>query len=93
MERRNAGRMKREDERILEYLGNHGLSSPSLVAREQFSRVSPAHVRERLRLLAYAGLVDSVAGSYELTAEGREYLNGELDARHRPTPPVDRLLG
>lgn len=85
--------MKREDERILEYLDEHGMTSPELISQEVFSKVSPGHVEERLRMLQYARLV-FCAGleSYELTTQGALYLRGELDARNQPEPSVERVL-
>jgi len=93
MERRNAGWMKREDERILECFDEHGLVSARFVAREMFEKVSAGHVSERLEMLKYAGLVARTGlDSYELTQAGRRYLDGDLDASHQPTPTVDRVL-
>jgi len=87
MERKNAGWMTQEDERILEYIGEHGLSTPRTISRETFARVSPGHVAERLQVLADAELVArSGVRSYELTRDGQRYLAGELNAAHLPTP-------
>lgn len=85
--------MKREDERILEFLEAYGLSSAGLIADEIFKKVSAGHVRERLEFLRYAGLV-ALTGieSYELTEAGKRYLDGELNASNQPTPTVDRVL-
>jgi Mn-dependent DtxR family transcriptional regulator len=85
--------MKREDERILEFLEAYGLSSAGLIADEIFKKVSGGHVRERLEFLRYAGLV-ALTGieSYELTEAGKRYLDGELNASNQPTPTVDRVL-
>lgn len=93
MDRHNAHWMKREDERILEFLEAYGLASPSLISDEAFRKVSAGHVRERLKFLHYAGLV-ALTGydSYELTDAGERYLRGELNAAHQPTPTVDRVL-
>jgi Mn-dependent DtxR family transcriptional regulator len=85
--------MKREDERIMEYLGEHGSASARLIAREAFEQVSAGHVSERLEHLRYAGLVCCLGlDSYELTGEGQRYLAGDVDAAHQPTPTVDRVL-
>ena len=85
--------MKREDERILEYLDREGWASPEMIAAQVFEKVSAGHVEERLGMLRYAGLVEEVwSGAYEITANGRRYLNEELDVRHQPTPTVDRVL-
>jgi hypothetical protein len=93
MDRKNARWMKREDDRILEFLDAYGLASASLISQEAFKKVSEGHVQERLELLHYAGLVALTGfSSYELTEAGRRYLEGELNANHQPTPTVDRVL-
>lgn len=93
-DRQSAYWMKREDDRILEFLQDEGMASPDLIASEAFNSVSSAHVEERLQFLQYAGLVFCVGiNSYELTKAGRQYLRGDLDVRHQPTPTVDRVLG
>lgn len=93
MERKTALWMKREDDRILEFLEAYGLASPDLIADEAFKKVSAGHVRERLEFLRYAGLVDLTGlESYELTEAGKRYLDGELNADHQPKPTVDRVL-
>ena len=85
--------MGREDERILEWLDDEGLSTARLISEEAFKRVSPGHVTERLELLKHAGLVAQTGlASYELTEAGRRYLAGDLDAAHQPTPNVRRVL-
>ena len=85
--------MKREDERILEFLDENGLSSARLISNEVFEKVSAGHVSERLGMLQYAGLVTRTGlSSYELTEAGERYLAGDLDAAHQPTPNVDRAL-
>lgn len=85
--------MKREDDRILEFLESEGMASPELIAREAFRKVSAGHVKERLSMLQFAGLVFRVGTrSYELTGAGHRYLSGKLDADHLPTPTVDRII-
>lgn len=92
-DRQSAYWMQREDDRILEFLDSEGMASPDLVAREVFKSISPGHVEERLKMLQYAGLVFCVGlESYELTYAGQQYLRGNLDATHQPTPTVDRVL-
>jgi len=92
-DRQSARWMKREDDRILEFLRENGLSSHHLISREVFESVSPSHVAERLAILKYAGLVFRGGWeSYELTREGQMYLDGNLDARNQPMPTVDRVL-
>ena len=93
MERQSAEWMRREDERILEYLEENGLSSSRLISNEAFEKVSPGHVAERLERLRYARLVSRTGlTSYELTREGRWYLDGDLDAAHQPTPTTSRVF-
>ncbi|WP_262175003.1 hypothetical protein [Haloarcula laminariae] len=85
--------MKREDDRILEYLDGEHWSTPSLIATDAFEQVSKGHVEERLLFLQHAELVAALHGDmYEITSEGRRYLDGELDASHQPTPTVERVL-
>jgi len=85
--------MKREDDRILEYLDGEYWSTRSLIATEAFEQVSAGHVEERLLFLQHAGLAERMHGNmYEITSEGRRYLEGELDASHQPTPTVERVL-
>lgn len=85
--------MKREDERILEYLEENGLASPTLISREVFESVSSGHVNERLAVMRDAQMVDcSGLNSFELCEAGQRYLDGDLDAEHLPTPSVDRVL-
>jgi len=92
-ERQTAQWMRREDERILEFLESEGMAPASLIAGEMFKNISTGHVRERLKMLQYAGFVFRVGiESYDLTTVGQLYLAGELDASHQPTPTVDRVL-
>lgn len=85
--------MKREDERILEYLDEEHWSTPKLIATEAFEMISAEHVEERLLFLGYAGLVDRLhSNSYEITPLGQRYLEGELDVSHLPRPTPSRVL-
>jgi hypothetical protein len=85
--------MKQQDDRILEYLGREGWATPSHIAEEASIDISEGHVEERLKMLYYAVLVVPIYNDmYEITTEGRLYLNGKLDASHQPTPTVDRVL-
>jgi len=93
MDRKTASWMKREDERILEYLEEEEWVEPEMISRNAFTKVSTAHVCERLEMLRYAGLADTMGlASYELTGDGHRYLDGELDAENLPRPTVDRVL-
>ena len=85
--------MKREDERILEYLDENGLCSARLISNEVFEKVSAGQVSERLGMLEYSGLVSKTGlTSYELTQAGQRYLAGDLDAAHQPTPSIEQVL-
>ena len=87
MNRQSAHWMKREHERILEFLDSEGMSTPSLIANEMFRQVSAGHVTERLVDLEDAGLVHRAGmDSFELTSEGERYLDGDLDAEYQPRP-------
>lgn len=89
--RHSARWMIKEDDRILECLDEEGWASPEQLASEL--EISPAHACDRLDMLRYAGLVDRVwSDVFELTKWGRLYLDGDLDARHQPTPTRDRSL-
>ena len=85
--------MTREDERILEFLELDDMATPHLIASQTFKKVSEGHVRERLQMLQYAGLVVcDCMDLWEVTCRGERYLAGKLDATHQPRPTVDRVL-
>jgi len=85
--------MKQLDERILEHLQREGWTSPSILTRTQGFTASEGHIKERCQMLRYVGFVDTIASDmYELTTDGVLYLHGQIDARHRPVPTVDRVL-
>jgi len=76
--------MTRADDAILEFLLNEGNrpinASPAVVQANIEYQIS--HVRNRLRELHSAGLVeyyDEDRGIYEITDKGRAYLAGDLD--------------
>ena len=85
--------MKQLDERILEHLNSEGWATPSTMAREKGFSASPGHIWERCQMLHYIGFIAPMhSDMYELTTDGQLYLKGEIDARHRPKPTVDRVL-
>lgn len=91
--RRSATWMTIVDERILEHIDQEGWASPELIANGESVDVSAGFVEERLQFLEYAGMVYRFARDmWELTSTGQRYLDGDLDARHQPTPTVDRVL-
>jgi len=85
--------MRQLDERILEYLHNEEWGTPEMMEHNADFGVSIGQIRERCQMLQFAGLVAPIyRDAYELTTDGQQYLEGEIDARHRPWPTVDRVL-
>ncbi len=85
--------MKQLDERILEHLDSESWATPSTMAREKGFNVSEGQIWERCQMLTYIGFTAPIHGDmYELTTDGQMYLNGDIDAEHRPWPTVDRVL-
>jgi predicted transcriptional regulator len=82
-------------ERILEILQTEGASSPEFISNTLQMNASRRRVREQCRMLADAELLEPMTDDwemFELTEEGMRYLDGDLDARHQPTPnPRNRL--
>lgn len=79
--------MEQLDEQILEYMAEHGWASPSVLANERSIVASEGRIRERCEWLVYAELAAPVTeNTYEITTDGIQYLRGELDASHKPTP-------
>nr|WP_199719627.1 transcriptional regulator [Halorubrum sp. Atlit-26R] len=77
------------DDRILEILAVEGPQSPTRIVRDERIQYGRKHVNRRLLKLAEAGLVDKDRigrGVYAINDVGREYLEGELDARELPAP-------
>jgi hypothetical protein len=92
-ERRSAYWMKQLDERILEHLDQEGWATPSMMAQERGFSASEGHIWERCQMLYYIGFIAPMhSDMYELTTDGKLYLEGKIDARHRPRPTVDRVL-
>ncbi|WP_178915169.1 winged helix-turn-helix domain-containing protein [Natronomonas gomsonensis] len=90
-ERRPAEWMCCLDERILEHLQREGWATPRHIERTFSMNASEGRTQERLKMLADAGLVAPFFESsrmYELTGEGKRYLEGELDAKHQPFPYI-----
>lgn len=81
------------DERILEYLDEEGWATPRILTRKRAFTASEGRIAERCELLVYAGFVAPVHGEmYDITRWGQLYLDGEVDARHQPTPTKERVL-
>lgn len=85
MRRPRVSWMTAADDRILEFLLNEGneplVATPAMVEMNIDYKI--AHIRNRLRELQLAGLVeyfDEDRGAYQISERGRSYLAGELDA-------------
>ena len=73
------------DERILEYVESQGWAMPSMLARERQFPEYEGVISDRCKRLHYCGFLDPIHGEmYDITAEGRLYLQGEIDAAHQP---------
>jgi hypothetical protein len=85
--------MKQLDERILEHLDGEGWSTPATMASAKGFTASEGHIWERCQMLHYVGFIAPMyADMYDLTTDGKLYLQGEIDAEHRRQPTVDRVL-
>jgi hypothetical protein len=77
------------DERIIEHLQDDSWSTPHHISRVIKFNASRDRVDERCKVLTRAGLIAPIyedANLYEITSEGQQYLRGELDAEHLPSP-------
>lgn len=91
--RQSAFWMKQLDERILEYIDEHGWATPQMMARDSRFSASAGHIAERCKMLRYIQFIEPIYGdAYELTTDGAQYLDGQIDARYRAWPSVDRVL-
>lgn len=82
-------------ERILEILQANGPSGPEFISNTLGMNASRRRVREQCLMLADAELVEPMTDDwemFELTEEGIRYLEGDLDARHQPTPNTRERL-
>ncbi|RZH66525.1 hypothetical protein ELS17_17840 [Natrinema altunense] len=89
MNRKPARWMCTLDERILEHLSEDPWSTPRHMSRVVKLTASRGRVEERCQLLSQVGLIAPIfedSTMYEITCEGKEYLEGELDVENRPTP-------
>jgi predicted transcriptional regulator len=70
------------DDRVLEYIREHGSGSPTEMKREGPIRYSRQYVDRRCRELAKRGLLQHLGnGVYVITDEGEAYLDGNLDTQ------------
>ena len=85
--------MMQLDERILEHLAGEGWSTPGLMAQTRGFPSYEGVISDRCKRLRYAGLIEPVHGeTYDVTVEGRLYLDGEIDARHQPHPMASAVF-
>ncbi len=69
------------DERILEYIREHGSGSPKEMQDSGFVRYSSQHIGNRCKKLVEYGLLKHLGnGVYVITEKGDQYLEGKLDA-------------
>ena len=69
------------DDRILEFLSENGPRSPSKMHGSGDIRYSRGYINSRCQKLANFGLVLNIGnGVYQITKEGEQYLDGDLDA-------------
>lgn len=74
--------MSRADDRILEHLAEEGPDTPKQMADSGRVRFSRQHINQRCKKLAtYDLLVHLGNGVYDITRQGDQYLNGEIDVQ------------
>ena len=90
--RKPAKWISQTDELILEFLSEQGNHQPKEI-RDQLERISEDmsysnnHIWRECKKLADAGLLVNVGGgTYSITEQGEDFLDGDLDASNLPTP-------
>ena len=79
--RKSAGWMTIADERVLEYLDEHESGTPKQMADTDGFRFSRSYIHQRCRELERYGLIRHLGnGVHIITDEGRQYLEGDLNA-------------
>lgn len=84
--RKSADWMAHADERILEFLAEYGNHQPAQIAARLEGigggmDYHPNYVGRRCRKLAEYGVLRNIGnGVYQITEEGEQFLEGELDA-------------
>lgn len=75
------------DERILEYLSEQSMGTPSVIAEDDRIRYDRQYIGHRIRKLTDVGLAVRIGrGVYQITEEGEAYLTGDFDARDLDEP-------
>ena len=78
------------DDRVLEYIREHGHGSPTEMKKEGPIRYSRQYIAKRCRELADHGLLKPVGnGVYVITERGEQYLDGEIDTHVDQPDEVD----
>lgn len=81
--RYSADWMTLADERILEFIREHESGSPKEMKDSGYVRYSRQYISQRCKKLVNYGLLQHLGnGIYVITDEGRQYLEGELDAEN-----------
>ena len=71
------------DDRVLEYLREHGSGSPTEMKREGPIHYSRQYIDRRCKTLEEEGLVNHLGnGIYVITEDGEAYLDGILDTQN-----------
>ncbi len=79
--RLSADWMVTADDRILEYLSENETGTPKRMADSGYVRFSRSYITQRCKKLVNHGLLRHLGnGVYVITEEGKQYLEGELDA-------------
>lgn len=88
--------MTGSDDSVLEYLSEHDVALPPTGLEINLNRegisISYSTIHRRLQKLQDKGMVEKVhkkKGYYAITEKGKQYLNGDLDARDIETDVSD----
>jgi len=78
---RYSGRwMTLADDRILEYIREHGSGAPKEMKDSGYVRFSRQYISQRCKVMVDYGLLQHLGnGVYVITERGEQYLDGELD--------------
>jgi predicted transcriptional regulator len=78
---RYSGRwMTLADDRILEYIENHGSGAPKEMHDSGYVRFTRSYISQRCKKLVNHGLLTHLGnGVYVITEKGEQYLAGDLD--------------
>lgn len=75
--------MSLADDRILEFISEHGSGSPEKMRKEGPIHYSRPHIHNRCKKLTEKGLLNELGnGVYTITEDGEAYLEGRLDTQN-----------